>query len=143
MAHRCSRIGPILLVRLTERLDATDCLALPSEARAACERAREPVTMVLIVPEDLKLPSATEREAFARAALSMRRSCQVIHVAIEGTGFACAAISSAFSGIEVYPGQPPLTMHATAEVALRTVSADLRANPTAVLKTARFQQMIG
>ena len=142
MPYQSSRIGPILLVRFTERLDATDCLALPEEARVACERGREPVSMVAIVTADLSVPSAHEREAFARAALAMRRSCRVIYVAIEGAGFGRATITSVFSGLTVYPGQPPITMHASGEAALRALATALVTDPVSILRTARFQGMI-
>jgi hypothetical protein len=143
MPYASSHIGPIFFVRWRGEIQLADGLPIEFEVKKYRARSHEPLTMIWIVPADLKPMSDGTRLAFSRAIIAVRQHCRDFHVVLEGSGFAQAAYRSLFTtSLSSGSGGPALTLHESAAACLEVVARTYDVEVSALIKTASFQQVI-
>lgn len=142
MACSTLTIEPVYVVRW-DKPELQDLRRIDFAIAELHKQLGKPCVYLAIVPENAETPSNEVRSAMIAGMTPLLEHCESIHFVIEGAGFKHTVLRSALAGILLVAGRRGrVFVHTSAQEAVHAFSAQIRAEPSSLLRSLRTQQFV-
>jgi flavin-dependent dehydrogenase len=142
MGYTSGVFDRVFYVRWASSPTAADLATLGPELERACERAKQPLSYLTVVPSDAPVPSSEERAGLEAFAGRIRPWVEHAYLVLEGEGFKASIQRSVIIGLTFFKERGYTTIFKTVDEALRRIASRTGADYNTLVAAARGNTLV-